>query len=106
MELNGSKLLGYFLHEFGLFARILFLFGFIFFFVGMVQSVSYRNPTLVLGLTLVLFSLSSHYFSNSRPSDPGSPYKPYWDRINFVAGLVFLVATAIAAWWLFVLMHR
>ena len=60
MELNRSKLLGYFLHEFGLFARILFLFGFIFFLVGMVQSVSYRNPTLVPGVTPVLFSLSRY----------------------------------------------
>ena len=51
-----------FFPEFRVFPRIVLLVGFVLWFVGLFQAVSFHNPTVVLGTTLILFAVSCHYF--------------------------------------------
>jgi len=49
--------------EFHVFPRIVLLAGIVIWFIGLFQAVSFRNPTVVLGTTLILFAASCQYFT-------------------------------------------
>lgn len=55
-----------FFPEVRLFARVVLLCGFSVFFIGLYQSVSFHNPTVVLGVTLILCAVSCHYFGHKQ----------------------------------------
>jgi len=55
-----------FFPEFRVFPRIVLLVGFIVWLIGLFQAVSFRNPTVVLGATLILFAVTCHYFGHGR----------------------------------------
>jgi hypothetical protein len=55
-----------FLFGFRVFPGIVLLMGFILSFIGLFQAVSFHNPTVVLGSTLILFAVACHYFGHSR----------------------------------------
>ncbi len=49
--------------EFHVFPRIVLLAGIVIWFIGLFQAVSFHNPTVVLGTTLILFAASCQYFT-------------------------------------------
>jgi hypothetical protein len=53
-----------FFPEFRVFPRVVLLVGFVLWFIGLYQAVSFRNPTVVLGTALILFAVSCHYFGH------------------------------------------
>lgn len=53
-----------FFPEVRLFPRVVLLCGFSVFFIGLYQAVSFHNPTVVLGVTLILCAVSCHYFGH------------------------------------------
>ena len=50
--------------DFRVFPRIVLFAGFVLWFIGLYQAVSFHNPTVVLGTTLILSAISCHYFGH------------------------------------------
>ena len=50
--------------ELNVLPRVVLLVGFILWFIGLYKAVSFHNPTVVLGTTLILFAVSCHYFGH------------------------------------------
>ncbi len=55
-----------FFSELRVFPRVALLMGFVLWLVGLFQAVSFHNPTVVLGTSLILFAVACHYFGHSR----------------------------------------
>lgn len=73
--------------EFGLFSKVAFLIGFFLFGIGLLQQVSPRNPTIFVGLALMLFALSCHYVRSSFWRDRLDPDHKLQCRPNWLMGL-------------------
>ncbi len=92
--------LRYFLPHFSLFPRLVFFFGFVLFFVGLARSVTMHSSILILGVVLIMFSLSCHYFSRSYFHDPSPPHERIWEGIQVLRGFIFLILAAVGMLWL------
>jgi hypothetical protein len=91
--------------EFGLVPRIAFLIGFILLAFGLAQVISFKNPIVALGITLILVSLTVHYLRCVTWRVYHDDYENLHLRSGWVSnlliGLVFGVFTLFSSLWMF-----
>lgn len=98
-DLRQLNPLDYF-REFSLFPRAVFFVGLIVLIFGLAEQVSFRNPTILAGATLILFALTCYYWSHPTWSEPNPPYKNHLSLTNLISGLFCLGFTLLSLLWM------
>jgi hypothetical protein len=98
-DLRQLNPLDYF-REFGLFPRVVFLFGSVILLIGLFQQMSVRNPVIFAGSTLVLTALTFHYFSHPTWHEPHPPYKAHLYFRSLLSGTACAALNLLSFTWL------